>query len=683
MKIRFRSLSTKILSIILLVLFVVLGIATFLQWQEREGKALTRIEKESQNLTTSVDATLRHAMLKADDEGLQDTLARVGKMDVIKQVYVLDPSGKVFRSSAHTTAGEVVATSEIAKMQASDKGVFELKKTPDGAPFSTNLVPIRAEASCLQCHAAMKEGTKEGDHLGYIGLDRWAKEDFLQLREEQQHTMLMNLAAIVLLSITMILVMKAVTKPLKHMAQVASQIAQGNINQQIEYDSLDEIGILAGAFRRMAETLRGVMGETTSLIQAAQQGQLDVRGNAAQFKGAFADLVTGLNEILMATETLTNEVKQRQDVVASFLSAAGAVLEHVAAHDLTARLQGDYDAEQSKFKEALNTATQNLWDAMIQVSAGAEQVASASSHISAGSQTLAQGASEQASSLEEVSASLQEMASMTKQNTANAKEARSLSDGASASASKGVNSMQRLSQAIDKIKSSADATAKIVKTIDEIAFQTNLLALNAAVEAARAGDAGKGFAVVADEVRNLAIRSAEAAKTTANMIEESVKNSEGGVALNQEVLANLEEINAQVRKVGEVMAEIAASSDQQSQGVEQINIAIEQMNQVTQQTAANAEESAAAAEELSGQAEEMQSLVNSFKLANTQSVKRAAAVTSRAPSSRRAPASQAHQRPSATASRAARGGHGGSAHTDPRQLIPFNEDDDTEALQEF
>src|SRR5207244_2344599 len=152
-----------------------------------------------------------------------------------------------------------------------------------------------------------------------------------------------------------------------------------------------------------------------------------------------------------------------------------------------------------------------------------------------------------------------------------------LSEGARASANKGMGSMKRLSQAMDKIKSSGDATAKIVKTIDEIAFQTNLLALNAAVEAARAGDAGKGFAVVAEEVRNLAMRSADAAKNTANLIEESVKNAEGGVSLNEEVSRNFVEIQEQAKKVNEVMSEIAAASDQQAQGVSQVSTAIEQM----------------------------------------------------------------------------------------------------------
>ena len=181
--------------------------------------------------------------------------------------------------------------------------------------------------------------------------------------------------------------------------------------------------------------------------------------------------------------------------------------------------------------------------------------------------------------------------------------------------------MKRLSEAMDQIKASSDSTAKILKTIDEIAFQTNLLALNAAVEAARAGDAGKGFSVVAEEVRNLAMRSAEAAKNTAALIEDSVRNSERGVILNQDVLRALCEINNQVKNVGSVMAEIAAASNQQKQGVDQVSSILTQMNTVTQQIAANAEESASGAEELSGQAREMKAMVSVFQLGNTASKK--------------------------------------------------------------
>ena len=162
----------------------------------------------------------------------------------------------------------------------------------------------------------------------------------------------------------------------------------------------------------------------------------------------------------------------------------------------------------------------------------------------------------------------------------------------------------------------ANTIPKSIKTIDEIAFQTNLLALNAAVEAARAGDAGRGFAVVADEVRNLALRSADAAKNTAELIEQSVRSSESGVALNREVLQNLNDIHEQVKKVGSVMTQIAAASEQQNQGVTQVNHVIHQMNTMTQQIALNAEESASGAEELSGQAGELKNMVFAFRLSS-------------------------------------------------------------------
>ncbi len=240
---------------------------------------------------------------------------------------------------------------------------------------------------------------------------------------------------------------------------------------------------------------------------------------------------------------------------------------------------------------------------------GSEQVAAASEQLSSSSQQMSEGASEQASSLEEVSSSLEEMASMTKQNADNAKQANNMATEVNTATEQSQDAMKRMIEAIEKIKSSSDETAKIIKTIDEIAMQTNLLALNAAVEAARAGEAGRGFAVVAEEVRNLAQRSAEAAKNTADLIEGSRKNSENGVAASEEVGNKLGEIAGRIEKVVQLVAEVSAASSEQSQGIDQVNTAVAEMDKVTQNNAANAEESASASEELSGQAQNLNAMV--------------------------------------------------------------------------
>jgi methyl-accepting chemotaxis protein len=384
------------------------------------------------------------------------------------------------------------------------------------------------------------------------------------------------------------------------MAEALTRISQGNFDLNVKLRS--ESDSVGKTLQHCMENGRALEQEIARVAEAARDGRLRERCHDDHFKGSYVKLVGSINLMM--------------DSLVKAPAKAMKVLNKVVEGDLTARVTDVSTGDHAAFQNSLNAMIKTLDDALTRVGLAAEQVSSASNQISAGSQTLSQKASEQAGSIEEVSSSLHEVAAMTRQNSENAKEARKLSKIAESSVEAGVESMMRLSEAINRIKASSDSTAKIIKTIDEIAFQTNLLALNAAVEAARAGDAGKGFAVVAEEVRNLAMRSAEAAKNTANLIEESVKNSESGVALNQEVLVNLNDINGQVKKVGAVMAEIAEASEQQTHGVEQVNGVINQMNIVTQQVAANAEESASGAEELSGQAEELKSMVHAFSLSN-------------------------------------------------------------------
>ena len=311
---------------------------------------------------------------------------------------------------------------------------------------------------------------------------------------------------------------------------------------------------------------------------------------------------------------LSKEIEKNAKAAETFLDEAGNVLERLANRDVAIRVIGEYDGSYDRLKGLLNSAVENLDTALYQVSAASNEVSTACGEITSASQSLAQATSRSAGTIEEVTSNLQEMTSMATQNARNSQEARTLADAARSSADKGADNMQKLSQSIEKIKASSDETAKIVKTIDDIAFQTNLLALNAAVEAARAGDAGRGFAVVAEEVRNLAMRSAEAARMTAQMIEGSVKNAEEGVQFNREVIENLGEITSRVRRVGEVMQEIAAASEVQSQTVTQVNQSMDELSKLTQQNAATSEETASAAEELTGQANSLIEMVGEFTL---------------------------------------------------------------------
>lgn len=431
----------------------------------------------------------------------------------------------------------------------------------------------------------------------------------------------------------------SITRPLSQVTAAAAAISEGDIDQSIEHRSADEVGQLAESFRQLvdylkaaaaaaegmsrgdlsvkvvarsegdvlsknfaaaASALTGLLNETKSLINAAEQGELSKRGDGARFQGAYRELVQGFNRVMEAIVVPVTE--------------ASSVLERVAEGDLTIRMKGEYRGDYANIKASLNTAVKNLHDGLASVSVAVAQVASASGQIASSSQAVAQGASEQARSLADTTASLSKMADVTKANADHARNANDLASSAKEISGQGSQAMGQMTEAMEKIRTAAEGTAAIIRDINEIAFQTNLLALNAAVEAARAGDAGRGFAVVAEEVRNLALRSKEAAKKTESLINDSVSLAKHGEGVSKQVSQNLGDIVSAVTQVSEVIATIAASSEEETRGIDQLSKATAQMDQVTQQNAASSEQSSSSAEELSGQAQEMTSLVGQFRL---------------------------------------------------------------------
>jgi len=331
-------------------------------------------------------------------------------------------------------------------------------------------------------------------------------------------------------------------------------------------------------------------------------------------------------DIALSQEDMTNINKfaQGKDEIGQTIAGSSAFLQHVtniagkletiANGDLTIDVQMLSNSDTmgkslSQMVDNLNNILNGIQTSTSQVSTGAKQVAD-------GAQALAQGSTEQAASVQELSSSIAEIASKTKENAETAGKTSKLSESIKQNALKGSTQMDEMIGAVKEINDASQSISKIIKTIDDIAFQTNILALNAAVEAARAGQHGKGFAVVAEEVRNLASKSAEAARDTGDMIQNSMEKAEFGSQIAGDTAESLKEIVSGISESSELISEIARSSEEQSLGISQINTGIDQVAQVVQQNSATAEQSAAASEEMSSQSTMLEELISQFKIKN-------------------------------------------------------------------
>jgi methyl-accepting chemotaxis protein len=346
-----------------------------------------------------------------------------------------------------------------------------------------------------------------------------------------------------------------------------------------------------------------VEDEVGQLVKAASEGDFTQRISQAGKQGFFLNLANGLNQLV---ETADKGLKD----VARVLGA-------LAEGDLTQRIETDYQGTFGQLKDYSNETTQSLSRMLGQISEATDTIYTAASEIAAGNSDLSSRTEEQASSLEETASSMEELTSTVKLNAENARQANSLAVNASEVATTGGNVVQQVVQTMSSINDSARKIADIIGVIDGIAFQTNILALNAAVEAARAGDQGRGFAVVAAEVRTLAQRSAAAAKEIKTLISDSVDKVDNGNTLVAQAGQTMTEIVVAIKRVTDIMAEIAAASAEQSSGIEEINIAVSQMDEMTQQNAALVEQAAAAAEAMQDQATTLNQSVAVFRFDQT------------------------------------------------------------------
>lgn len=336
------------------------------------------------------------------------------------------------------------------------------------------------------------------------------------------------------------------------------------------------------------------------LIRRASAGDLEARLDTSVLEGFYQELGQGINSLLETSGAAIGEI--------------AALLERIAAGDLTRTIQTEYQGTFGKLGSDANATVGKLRELVGEIQQSAETINTAAHEIASGNQDLSSRTEEQASSLEETASSMEQLTSTVHHNADNARQANALAGDARRVAEQGGEVVGQVVHTMSSIHQASRKIADIIGVIDGIAFQTNILALNAAVEAARAGEQGRGFAVVATEVRNLAQRSALAAKEIKGLIADSVERVEAGNRLVDQAGRTMEEVVASITRVAHIVTDISEASREQSAGIEQVSKAVTQMDEVTQQNAALVEEAAAAAESLEEQARNLARLVTVFKV---------------------------------------------------------------------
>ncbi len=437
-------------------------------------------------------------------------------------------------------ANAIAVQEEILELAKTDMPAAEIKLLDEYQPL------VERAVNSLINISAVVESEAESDYLSTVSMQR-------QLIFEE-----LGIAggALIITIILSIYLTRAITRPIRQLEKAAGQIVEGDFDIEVTYQSKDELGSLANAFKNMTSILEEVIADASRLLQEMSDGNFDVRTQAE------ARYVGKLQGLLLAIRKLNRD----------------------------------------------------LSSTMGQINTSADQVASGSGQVSSGAQALAQGATEQAAAVEELAATIAGISQQVKDTAENARSARNQTSMAGDVVEECNRQMHDMMAAMEEITRTSDEIGKIIKTIEDISFQTNIHALNAAVEAARAGEAGKGFAVVAEEVRSLANKSSVASNDTAALIEGSLEAVARGKDLAGATAESLSKVVEEVRVAAATVDKIADAAEEQAGAVEQVTVGVDQISDVVQTNSATSEESAAASAELSHQAEILKDLVARFRL---------------------------------------------------------------------